>query len=87
MESNAVKALAFTFGFLVSLGLGVVCTFYPQKIQRLEPIGPINFTPPFEFLRRYKAQPGYIVNVRICGILCLLMAAADLYALVQLAIN
>jgi len=84
MESKIVEFAALSLGFVVCLTTGIVCTFNPTFVQRAERIGPINLEPPFHFLRRYKASPQYIVHVRICGVLALLIALVDLYGLGRL---
>ena len=84
MGHQILTVIAFLAGFVVFLLLGVLCTFYPGVVQRTEKIGPINLVPSFEFLRRYKARPEYIVQVRITGILALLGAGVGLYALAGL---
>jgi hypothetical protein len=73
--------------FAVFLGFGVLCTFYPHVVQKLDKIGPINLRPPFKFLRRHVASPQYISQTRIGGIVALLGAAFLLYTGLQLVIE
>jgi len=79
--------LGTLWGLAVFLGIGVLCTFYPNAVQRAEKLGPINLRPPFEFMRRWVAAPEYIIHLRITGIISLIVTALLLHEIVKIATN
>jgi hypothetical protein len=84
MQPTAIRILIAVLSLLVFSGIGVLCVFFPHRVQRAERIGPINLVPPLRFLRDYKAGPGYITHLRVGGAFAFIAALLTLYALVRL---
>jgi hypothetical protein len=83
MDTPFVRIVAFLIGFGISLPVGILCLFYPQKVQNAKRLGPINLEPPFEWLRHYQAQPLQVLRIRVSGIVFLGFAIVGAYAIVR----
>jgi len=75
---KALGSLAFSAVLAV---IGVVCLVWPSTIQQYALRSPSvsKFNPFFEWMKR----PAYLVSLRLCGVLALLLAAFVLWAVIN----
>lgn len=77
---NVLRALFLALVAVVLLFAGLGMLARPRTVQAwfLGRDKPVSWNPFAEFMR----SAGYLVNVRVCGAICVLMAATILWALV-----
>lgn len=86
MSQESTPVIVPALALVVFLALGILCTFYPQYVQRYtlsERASKLSPAMRLRFLRSHVESAVYIWELRIAGILCLASAALVIYALVE----